>query len=125
MLPTRTYFLDRLHDDELAALLDGREDFFLENVASMDALVARLQSRLTKHGLNSAVERAPHNPPASLSDLLPPVLALPGLLRSLWQLIAQRIRGGCPDVNLRITSNTSISVRYSRRVHRRRQALSA
>lgn len=116
-----TYFVNRLSDDDLAALLRRREDFYLENVTAMDALTARMQTLLAADGLRSVVQVTPgiEMPWDPLySNLLVDILFLLCMLWMLLRLAAQRLTRPRCDVILRVTSNAALRVRFQPSVRR-------
>ncbi len=108
----RTYYFNRTRDDELAALLGKREDFFLENVDDLNDVTQRIQSLLAQAGLSSRVALTPLNGPATFADIGFPMVPVIGWL---WAVVrgASRLVQPHGDVTLRVTSNTSISVVFS------------
>ncbi|MDR6603790.1 hypothetical protein J2732_004811 [Achromobacter deleyi] len=114
----RTYFMNRLSDDELQSLLGKRDNFFLENVLNMDRTLQYAQATIAKAGLTSRVVDEPANPFAHLRhDILG---AIP-LIGPLWVLGLSALRLGQPaaDVTLKRTAAQSISVIFSRNARRR------
>ena len=108
----RTYYFNRMHDDELIALLGKREDFFLENVDDLNGATQRIQSLLAQAGLSSRVELTPLNGPATFADMGFPMVPVIGWL---WAMVrgASQLAQPHGDITLRATSNTSISVAFS------------
>ncbi|MFD4840429.1 hypothetical protein ACFWP0_23235 [Achromobacter sp. NPDC058515] len=105
----RTYFFNKMGDDDLAGLFGKRENFFLENVDALNPTIARIQAMLNSEGMSSAVLRAPANPAPAFSELFPPL----GLIGALFRALASSARPRA-DVTLRLTSNTSVSVIFAR-----------
>jgi hypothetical protein len=110
----RTYFLNTLSDDQLAALLGRREDFFLENVVDMTATVQRAQAVIAQAGLTSRYLHEPANPFLNLHHNI--ISAIP-LIGPLWVLGLGALRLGRPgaDVTLKQTAEQSVSVIFSRK----------
>jgi hypothetical protein len=110
----RTYFLNTLSDDQLAALLGRREDFFLENVVDMTATVQRAQAVIAQAGLTSRYLQEPANPFLNLHHNI--LGAIP-LIGPLWVLGLGALRLGRPgaDVTLKQTAEQSVSVIFSRK----------
>jgi hypothetical protein len=110
----RTYFLNTLSDDQLAALLGRREDFFLENVVDMTATVQRAQAVIAQAGLTSRYLQEPANPFLNLHHNI--IGAIP-LIGPLWVLGLGALRLGRPgaDVTLKQTAEQSVSVMFSRK----------
>lgn len=110
----RTYFLNTLSDDQLAALLGRREDFFLENVVDMTATVQRAQAVIAQAGLTSRYLQEPANPFLNLHHNI--IGAIP-LIGPLWVLGLGALRLGRPgaDVTLKQTAEQSVSVIFSRK----------
>ncbi|CAB3855844.1 hypothetical protein LMG26788_02005 [Achromobacter pulmonis] len=108
-----TYFLNRLSDDDLAALLRRRKDFYLENITAMDVLTTRMQALLAADGLSSVVQEPPRGGTLG-DDLLPNVttgiIALLHLLWMLLRLLARHPARRRRDVILRITSDAAMHV---------------
>lgn len=113
MQVARTYFFSRMDGDELAGLCDAKEDFFLENIDDLELAVARLQAALGNAGMSSAVERAPLNPAPGVGDLVSLAAPLLGLIWSSTSALGSAARPQA-DATLRLTSNTSMSVMFSR-----------
>ena len=113
MTVARTYFFNRMDGDELARLCNAREDFFLENVDDLEPAIGRLQAMLGNAGLRSAVEHAPLNPAPGLGDLASAAVPALGLIWASARLLGFAVRPRA-DATLRLTSNTSISVVFSR-----------
>jgi hypothetical protein len=111
----RTYFLNTLSDDQLAALLGRREDFFLENVVDMTATVQRAQAVIAQAGLTSRSLQEPANPFLNLHHNI--LGAIP-LIGPLWVLGLGALRLGRPgaDVTLKQTAEQSVSVIFSRKI---------
>jgi hypothetical protein len=111
----RTYFLNTLSDDQLAALLGRREDFFLENVVDMTATVQRAQAVIAQAGLTSRYLQEPANPFLNLHHNI--LGAIP-LIGPLWVLGLGALRLGRPgaDVTLKQTAEQSVSVIFSRKI---------
>ncbi|WP_241048404.1 hypothetical protein [Achromobacter xylosoxidans] len=108
-----TYFVNRLSDDELAALLRRREDFYLENISAMDLLTTRMQALLMADGLSSVVQVPPRGdiPGDDLPiNLITSSIALLYLLWMLLRLLAQRLARPRCDVILRVTSDAAMRV---------------
>lgn len=113
MSVARTYFLNRMHDDELVSVLGQRQDFFLENIDTLNDATQRIQSLLARDGLSSTVELTPINGPASFTETLLPMIPVIGWLWVMARGSALLARPRS-DVTLRATSNTSLSVAFSR-----------
>lgn len=114
----RTYFMNRLSDDELQSLLGKRDNFFLENVLNMDRTLQYAQATIVQAGLTSRFVDEPANPFAHLRhDILG---AIP-LIGPLWVLGLSALRLGQPaaDVTIKRTAAQSISVIFSRNARRR------
>lgn len=112
MSAARTYFFNKINNDDLARLFGNRENFFLENVDSLDRTVTRIQAMLSEEGLSSVVVHAPINPPPSPGDLLATI----PIVGVIWAALqgAGSIARPSGDVTLRLTSQTSLSVAFSR-----------
>jgi hypothetical protein len=110
----RTYFLNTLSDDQLAALLGRREDFFLENVVDMTGTVQHAQAVIAQAGLTSRYLQEPANPFLNLHHGI--IGAIP-LIGPLWVLGLGALRLGRagPDVTLKQTAEQSVSVMFSRK----------
>ena len=113
MTMARTYFFNRMDGDELARLCNAREDFFLENVDDLRDAVGRIQAMLDSAGLRSSVEHAPLNPAPGLGDLVSAAVPALGLIWASVRLLGSAVPPRA-DATLRLTSNTSISVVFSR-----------
>ncbi|MDH2053472.1 hypothetical protein [Achromobacter marplatensis] len=104
----RTYFLNTLSDDQLAALLGRREDFFLENVVDMTGTVQRAQAVIAQAGLTSRYLQEPANPFLNLHHDI--IGAIP-LIGPLWVLGLGALRLGRPgaDVTLKQTARVTLT----------------
>ncbi|MFY0480536.1 hypothetical protein [Achromobacter marplatensis] len=113
----RTYFMNRLGDDELQSLLSKRDHFFLENVLDMDRTLQHAQATIAKAGLTSRFVDEPANPFLHLRHDI--IGAIP-LIGPLWVLGLSAIRLGRPaaDVTFKRTAAQSLSVIFSRKARR-------
>lgn len=109
-----TYFMDRLSDDELRSLFGRREDFFLENVADMDATLRLAQDAIAQAGLTSRVLYESANPFYNLRYEAIGAIPLLGPL-FLTALSAARLFRPGADVTLKQTAAQAFSVSYSRK----------
>lgn len=109
-----TYYMHRLSDDELRALLGRRKDFFLENVADMDATLRLAQAAIAGEGLSSRVLYEPANPYCNVGYEI--IGAIP-FLGPLWLTARSAIRLLLPraDVTLKQTAAQALSVTYAPR----------
>lgn len=113
----RTYFMNKLSDDELESLLGKREDFFLENVIEMDRTLQRVQAMIATGGLTSRFVSQPANPFVNMHHGV--IGAIP-VIGPLWVLGLAAIQLGRPsaDVTLKQTAEQSVSVIFSRKSRR-------
>ncbi len=113
MTVARTYFFNRMADNELAGLCGAKDDFFLENIDDLESAVARIRAMLKQAGMRSEVEHAPLNAAPGIGDLLSAVAPAVGLI---WASVRALESTGHPraDATLRVTSNSSLSVVFSR-----------
>ncbi|WP_312431770.1 hypothetical protein [Achromobacter sp.] len=112
MTVARTYFFNRMAGDALARLCGAKTDFFLENIDDLELAVTRLQALCRDAGMSSVVVRAPLNPAPGMGDLVTAAVPLLGLIWTSAQAAGATVHPP-PDVTLRLTSNTSISVAFS------------
>ncbi|CAB3685059.1 hypothetical protein [Achromobacter pestifer] len=115
MTLSRTYFLNRMNEGDLAALLSARKDFFLENVSDMNGTLQMAYAWLAHAGLTHRYLNAPSNPFASVPSQM--IAAIP-LLGSLWVLClaAASLGRANADVTFKQTADQSLSVVFARKV---------
>lgn len=112
---SRTYFVNRMNEGELAALLNARKDFFLENVSDMDSTLQAAYAWLAQAGLTHRYLSAPSNPFANVPSQM--IATIP-LIGSLWVLClaAASLGRTSADVTFKQTANQSLSVVFARKI---------
>jgi hypothetical protein len=113
MSTVRTYFENRLPAGELARLMLAQEPFFLENIVDIDETVAALQALCREHGLSVQTVKQPYNAGMSGWDLVSFLPAWFGAL-ALGFFAANTLGGQRTDVTLKLRSNSSLEVCFSR-----------
>lgn len=113
----RTYFQNRITDDELWQLLAQRTPFFLENVADVDATTAGFADRLRTQGLICQIRDNRRRPYAEEKEMavisFPLVFGMFFFLKEFWRALKQRLDNPYPHVVI-IQTLHALDIRFKR-----------
>jgi len=114
----RTYFQNRIAEEELWQLLGQRTSFFLENVANVEMTTAGCADRLRTQGLICQIRDNRRRPYAEAKEMaaisFPLIFGVFFFVKELWRSVKQRLDNPNPHVII-IQTLHALDVRFRQR----------